>query len=139
MTGPGPTDAEYRLVARCLIHEGVLIGSFAEVWTHTSAWRALSTWRECVDSITMLIGGGHGVEASFVKACVMQADGISKVPFCLDEVAEFLVTDAEARRYWHVMCADDRFPHRCAHCGAAAFVGFLQIDCKAKCRLTTGT
>lgn len=129
----GPTDKEYRLVARCLIQQGVLIGSHEQIWTHQSAWRALGTWRECIDAVTLLIGGRHGVEASFVKACVMQADGLDGVPFCLDEVAEFMVEDAEARAYWQAVTPDDRFPHRCPQCGCAAFIGFLQVECKARC------
>lgn len=136
-TVKGPTDWEYRLIARCLIESDVLYGTHREIWTHTSAWRALATWRECIDTITMLIGDSHGVQASFIKACVMQADGISEAPFCLDEIAEFLVNDGEARKYWRVMCQDEMFPHSCPRCGAAAFVGFIQVDCKARCQ--TGT
>lgn len=129
----GPTKREHRIVARCLLENGILIGSPSEIWSHPSAWRALGTLRECVDAITLLIGGGHAVKASFVQACVMQADGISEVPFLLEEVSEFLVADPEARQFWQDMCNDDRFPHRCHVCGAAAFIGFLQVECKARC------
>lgn len=97
------------------------------------AEQVLGTFRECIDAITTLIGGGHGVRASFVKACVMQADGLGKTPYLLDDVAEFLITDQESRDYWQMMCQDDRFPHKCPQCGAAAFIGFLQIECKAQC------
>ncbi len=133
MRKSGPSPEEFRLVARCLLESGVLIGSPEEIWTHSSAFRALETLRECVDAIVQLIGGKHGVKASFVKACVMQADGLSEAPFCLDEVAEFLVHDGEARRYWQGHVSDDMYPHRCPVCGAAAFIGFLQIDCKGSC------
>lgn len=129
----GPTQKEYRLVARCLLESGLQIGSYEEIWTSTQAWRALGTLRECMDAITLLIGGNHAVKASFVKACVMQADGISETPYVLDEMAEFLVSDDEARQYWQTMTGDDMFPHRCPHCKAAAYVGFLQVECKARC------
>lgn len=128
-----PTDWEWKLVARCMLEQHVLFGSFEEIWASPLTWRALGTWRECIDAISLLIGGSHSVKASFVKSCVMQADGISEAPYMLDEVAEFLVEDSEARVYWQAMCADDRFPHRCPHCGAAAYVGFLQVECKAAC------
>lgn len=128
-----PSALEHKLVARCLLENGVLIGSHAEIWTSGIAWRALGTFRECIDAITLLIGGGHAVQASFVKACVMQADGLSEVPFCLDEIAEFMVNDPEARLYWHVRVRDDMYPHACPRCGSAAYVGFLQIECRARC------
>lgn len=124
---------EYRLVARCILESGILIGSYSDIWTHHYATEVLGTLRECIDAISLLIGGSHSVKASFVKACVMQADGLSKAPLFLDEVAEFLVEDDECRVYWQGMCLDDRFPHRCPHCNAAAFIGFLQVECKAKC------
>ena len=129
----GPSDDEFILIARCLLEQGILIGSHEEIWTHGSAWRALGTWRECVDAITLLAGGNHGIKASFVKACVMQADGIHETPFCLDEIAEFIVNDPDARKHWISMCSDDRYPHRCPRCNAAAFIGFNQVDCRARC------
>ncbi len=121
-------------MARCLADQGViLVESLEEVWYTGLGPRALGTWRECVDAITLLIGGGHAVQASFIKACVMQADGISEIPFCLDEVAEFLVDDHEARAYWQDMLPDERFPHLCPACGAAAYWGYNVIECKAGC------
>lgn len=128
-----PTRAERMLIAKCLMENGLLIGSESEIWTHPRAFQALGTWRMCVDAITELIGGGHGVQASFVKACVLQTDGLNGVPYALEEVADFLVTDTMARLYWDALVTDRRFPHHCPHCGAAAFVGFLQVDCKARC------
>jgi hypothetical protein len=128
-----PTKIERALVARCLLESGVLIGTVDEIWTHPNAYRAFETWRMCVDAIVELIGGGHGVQSSFVKACVMQFDGLSGVPYALEEVAEFLVTDPVARMYWDGLTLDSHYPHRCPHCRAAAFVGFNQVDCKARC------
>lgn len=124
---------ERALVARALLESGILIGSVDEIWSHPSAYRALGTWRMCVEAITDLIGGGHGVQASFVKACVMQIDGLDSAPYALEEVAEFIVSDPIARMYWQSMVTDRDYPHRCPHCSAAAFVGFLQVDCKARC------
>lgn len=130
-----PSLKEQHLLSRCLIEAGVFPEtSTRQLWGSPLAWVAYSTWRECLDALTILIGGGHGVEASFVKACVMQADGISEVPYCLDEIAEFMVDDAEARAYWQQLCQDDMFPHVCPRCGAAAFVGFLIVECKAQCQ-----
>lgn len=129
----GPTDKEYRLVARCFLESGTLIGSYEDIWSVPAAWRALGTFRMCMDAITLLIGGGHAVKASFVKACVMQTDGISEAPYLLDEMAEFLVDDDEARTHWQTFITEDRFPHRCPRCSAAAFIGFLQVECKARC------
>lgn len=128
-----PSKIERALVARALLEGGVLIGSVDEIWTHPSAYRALGTWRMCIEAITDLIGGGHGVQPSFVKACVLQFDGISETPFALEEVADFIVSDPVARMYWQTLIPDVDYPHRCPHCSAAAFVGFLQVDCKARC------
>jgi hypothetical protein len=129
-----PSPMERALVARALCEQGVLIGTADDIWTHPSAYRALFTWRLCVDAISLLIGGGHGVQASFVKACVMQMDEVGgTVPFALDEIADFMMTDGVARLYWTCFVSDDDWPHRCPHCGAAAFVGYLLVDCRARC------
>lgn len=133
MTIRPPTLGESRVIVKFLIEKEMLGCSPDEVWQHGSAWRLLGTLRECIDAITLLIGGSHSVKASFIQACVMQADGISEVPFFLAELSEFLVEDGEARRFWQGMCTDDRFPHRCPRCGAAAFIGFLQVECKSQC------
>lgn len=128
-----PTKAEKMLIARCLLECGELIGSVDDIWTSPRAYRALTTWRMCIDAIVDLIGGSHAVQASFIKACVMQTDGISATPAFLEEIAEFLVSDTLARLYWQSLVSDKHFPHRCPHCNAAAFIGFLQVDCKARC------
>jgi hypothetical protein len=117
-----------------MLQQGLLIGNEEEIWTHQNAWRALGTFRECVDAITLLIGGSHGVEASFVKACVMQAEGLAGTPYALDEIAEFMVTDSECRHYWQTQTNDDRFPDRCPFCGGAGWIGFNLIECKGRCR-----
>ncbi len=135
-----PTSAEHALVGRCLLECGILIGSIQEIWTHPHALKALGTWRECVDAVTLLIGGGHGVVPSFIKSCVMQltqSGGQGITPPFLDDIAEWMTEDPRARAYWQNLVPDDLFPHRCPHCGNAAFVGFIQVDCKAKC--LTGT
>ena len=129
----GPSRIERALVARALLEGAVLIGSPDDIWSSPLAFRALATFRMCVEAITELIGGGHGVQASFVKACVLQMDGLGGVPYALEEMAEFLVSDTVARMYWDGMTCDSRFPHRCPHCSSAAYVGFLQVDCKASC------
>lgn len=130
---PTPTRIEKSLVARALMSGGILIGSVDEIWTHPSAFRALSTWRLCMEAITTLIGGGHGVQASFVKACVMQLDDVVDVPFALDEIAEFMIDDPVARMYWNTHVSDPHYSHRCPFCGAAAFIGIVHVDCKARC------
>lgn len=122
------------LVARCLMESGLLIGDdIDQIWTHPSTFRALATWRMCIDAIVDIIGAKHAVQASFIKACVMQTDGLQSAPFALDDIAEFMVTDVMARLYWDALIGDDHYPHRCPHCGSAAFVGFLQVDCKSRC------
>lgn len=128
-----PSAPERRLVARCLLDKGILIGNEEEIWTHQSAWRTLGTFRMCMEAIRMLYRGGHGVQASYVKAIVMQEDGLEGVPFALDEVAEFMLEDPECRMYWDGMLGDRHFPHRCPHCGAAAFIGLKEVWCKARC------
>jgi hypothetical protein len=116
------------------MESGLLIADDVDqVWTNPTAFRALVTWRMCVDAIVELIGGRHGVQSSFVKACVLQTEGLKSMPFGLEEIADFLVTDTMARLYWDAMLADMRYPHRCPHCSSAAYVGFLQVDCKARC------
>lgn len=115
------------------MESGELIGSIDEIWSHPSAFRALVTWRLCIDAITELIGARYGIQASFIKACVMQTPDLVATPFCLDSIAEFLVSDTVARLYWDGLATDDHYPHRCPHCRAAAFVGYLQVDCKARC------
>lgn len=122
------------LVARALMESGELIGSEDEIWSSPYAYRALVTWRLCIEAITELIGGGHGVQASFVKACVMHMDDMStNAPYALDAIAEFMVGDTLCRLYWSALVSDQDYPHRCPHCNAAAFIGFLQVDCKACC------
>lgn len=128
-----PTRIERALVGRCLLESGHLIGSIDEIWSVQKAYRALTTWRMCIDAIVELIGGNHGVQASFVKACVMQVDGLGEAPYALDDIAEFLIDDPVARMYWDGLTSDSHYPHRCPHCDAAAFVGFLQVECKARC------
>ena len=128
-----PTRLERSLIARALMEGGLLIGSVDEIWTHPDAYKALETWRMCIEAITELIGGGHGVQASFVKACVLQFDDLPRTPYGLSEIADFLVTDQVARMYWSALITDKDYPHRCPHCKAAAFIGFLQVDCKARC------
>lgn len=128
-----PTRDERRIVARCLLESGILIGSQDEIWTHPKALMALGTLRMCVDAIVLLIGGGHGVRASFVKTCVMQTDGLSAPPFALDEMAEFLLDDSDARSYWEGRVPDDRFPKTCDRCGSAAYWGLNFIECKVRC------
>jgi hypothetical protein len=128
-----PTLNERRLIARCLLESGLLIGNEQEIWANPRAYRALATWRMCIDAITELIGNKHGVNASFIKSCVMQTDGLDSVPYALEEIAEFLANDQLARIYWDSQMRDSRYPHRCPHCHAAAFIGFLQVDCKARC------
>lgn len=135
MNDESPSKSERELIGRCLLECGELIADdIDQVWTHPLAYRALKTWRLCVDAITELIGGGHGVQASFVKACVMQTDGLRDAPFLLDEIAEFMIIDGRARKYWDGLTVDKWFPHRCPHCRAAAFIGYLQVDCKARCK-----
>lgn len=132
--GYGPNASERRLIARCLFEGGVLIGSPDEIWSHSDAYRALGTWRECIDAITQLTDGKHMVRASFVKACVMQSEDLNgQVPFELETIADFVTSDSEARHYWDQLMADDRFPGRCPFCGAAAYIGFFQIECKSRC------
>ncbi|MBV9125672.1 MAG: hypothetical protein JO112_20170 [Planctomycetes bacterium] len=128
-----PSAAERAMVARCLLLSGLRIGSVDEIWTHNDAWRALVTLRMCMDAIRMLVRGQHSVQASYVKAIVMQDDDLTDTPFALDEVAEFLLNDPQGRHYWDSRVEDKHFPHRCPHCDAAAFVGFLQVWCKARC------
>lgn len=131
-----PTKTERMLVARALCEAGELIGSPDEIWSHPSAFRALATWRLCINAITALIAGKHGVQASFIKAHAMKSlSGLGDITlFCLDSIAEFLVTDTMARLYWDSLTSDPHYPQRCPHCGAAAFIGYTQIDCKARCK-----
>jgi hypothetical protein len=129
-----PSKTERELIARCMMECGELMGdNVDQIWTHHLAYKALVTWRMCIESITDLIGGGHGVQASFVKACVMQTDGLRGTPYLIDEIAEFMLADGRARMYWDSLTVDKWYPHRCPHCRAAAFIGFLQVDCKAGC------
>lgn len=114
--------------------EGILIGTVDEIWTHSSATRALRTWRQCITAIQRLSDHGQGIFSSWVKAIVMQ-DAAGMAPFALDEIAEFIVQNPEARVYWQSVLVDDRFPHRCPHCKvSAAFIGFNQVECKSRCR-----
>lgn len=122
------------LLGRCILESGLMIADDVDqLWTSPAMYRGLVTWRMCIDAIVELIGGRHGVQASFVKACVLQTDGLQAMPWGLEEIADFLVTDTMARLYWDALLGDTRYPHKCPHCNAAAFVGFLQVDCKARC------
>lgn len=129
-----PSRAERLLVGRAVMESGLLIAdNIEQVWTHPSAFRALATWRMCIEAIVEIIGEKHSVQASFIKAVVMQTDGLKGYPYALEELADFLVSDTLARLYWDALVGDRHYPHRCPHCSAAAFVGFLQVDCKARC------
>lgn len=129
-----PTPRERWLVYRCLLTEGVLLGNEQEIWSVPAAYRALATLRLCIDAIERLAIVGFSVDESNVKSVVMQTDGIDGYPFVLDEMAHYLINDQGARHYWQTRLQDERYPHVCDRCGAAAFVGFLQVECKAGCR-----
>ncbi len=133
LTAAGPNEHERTLVWRCILESETLIGDIDDIWSHISSHRALVTMRLCVEAIGMLVRGKYSVQPSFVKSIVMQTDDIDRVPFLLEEMSEFLVADDEARAYWHTLMPDDRYPHECPFCGAAAFIGCISIDCKAKC------
>lgn len=129
-----PTKRERWLVYRCLLTEGVLIGNEEEIWSVQAAYRALATMRLCIDAIERLIAIGFSVEETNVKSVVMQVDDLGDVPFVLDEMAHFLVIDSGARHYWQTRLRDEKFPHTCDRCGAAAYIGLNQVECKAGCR-----
>jgi hypothetical protein len=129
-----PTKQERRHIWRCFLIKEILIGSEDDVWTAPSAYRALATLRHCMSAIKQLVDGQHGIEASFIKAIVMQTDGMGQMPFALDEVAEYLCEEHEARRWWQSQVSDSRFPHRCPECGSAAYIGLRLIECRANCR-----
>lgn len=129
-----PSAIEYELVARCLLSSGVLIGSPKEVWSHPGAARALRTMRRCVEVIEHLVASGSGITPSNIRAVVSR--GLYESPYCLEELAEFLVDDPRARAHWGSAVRDDMFPHRCPLCKrAAAFVGYNLVECKARCNL----
>lgn len=134
--GLDPSKIEKRHVWRAILIQDVMIISEEDLWAnHPIAFRALVTMRLCMDAIQRLIDGQHEVNAGFVKAVVMQGDDMDgEVPFMLDEMAEYLMTDEEARRWWQSQIADSRYPHRCPFCSAAAYIGFNQIECRALCR-----
>ena len=129
-----PNPKERRIVGRCLLEMAVLIGSVDEIWTDVAAYRALETLRMCVDAIRLLVNGKHAVKSSFVKSVVIQTNDLGGTPYCLDEVAEFIMTDGEARAYWDTQVPDELHPSKCPLCGAYAYVGLNEIDCKAGCR-----
>lgn len=129
-----PTAKEKYLIARFMTVYRHMSCSVDEVWTSQDAYVALTTWRYCVDAIDELVKGNHGVQPSFIKAYVMQLTTIPSTPRFLDDMAEFITDDQVARAYWDSILKDSHYPHSCPNCGSAAFIGFLQIDCKASCR-----
>lgn len=129
-----PSSEERWIVWKCLMDNGLLIGSLDEVWTHRNAWLLLTTLRECMDAISLIVGAGIAVHSETIKSCVMQSDGMDTAPFGLSYMAEFLYEDNRARTYWQSMTPDDKFPHKCPYCKSAAFIGFNMVDCKAKCK-----
>lgn len=122
------------MVYRCLLTEGVLIGNEEEIWSVPAAYRTLVTMRLCIDAIGRLATAGFSVDETNVKSVVMQTDGLDGIPFVLDEMTHFLVDDPGARHYWQTRLHDEKFPHTCDRCGAAAYIGLNQIECKAGCR-----
>lgn len=128
-----PTPSERNLIAKSLILCGELIGSVDDIWTHPNAFKALGTWRFCMEAIAELVSNRYTVMPSFIKSIVLKKCIATGWPYLLDEIAEFLVNDNAARRYWDGVISDPHYPHRCPHCNSAAFVGFLQIDCKVRC------
>ena len=133
MTIP-PTQEERWIVWRCLLEGGLLIGSIDEVWTHQHAWNTFKTLHECMDALELIINANLSVNAITIRACVLQSDNVSSMPFAMREMSEFLVENDRARNYWQTHIATNMHPHRCPHCGAAAFIGFNLIDCLARCR-----
>lgn len=132
-----PSAIERRLVYRCLLESGILIGSEADIWTSVRAHQALETMRICIAEIHDLVLKGQAVLPAAIKLGakdLWQRTGWPSHRFALDEVADFLVNDSEARRHWENSVPDDRFPHTCPLCKrSAAFVGFNSVECKAKC------
>lgn len=138
MTDLLPTGSERFLLGRCILDANLLFADDVEqVWSQPTAFKALVTWRLCIDAIVELIGGRHGIQASFIQACVMQTDGLKSAPIWLEEISEYLVSNTLARLYWTALISDAHYPHRCPHCSAAAYVGFLQVECKARCSAST--
>ena len=113
-----------------------MVGSEDDIWSGAPgpAFRALVTLRMCIEAIRDLVEGKHTVTASFVKAVVMQSDDLVDAPFCLSEMAEFLMNDSEGRDYWTGAMPDDRYPVTCPLCKvSAAYVGANTVECKSKC------
>lgn len=129
-----PNVLERDHVARFLLTDMILIGSVDEIWTHQTAFRALATWRLCIQAIQRLVAARQSVLPSYVKAVVMQLPDVVDSPFALDEIAEFMVTDERVRRYWDGLVLDRNYPLRCPLCKVgAAYVGMNEVDCKSRC------
>lgn len=128
-----PTKAERHLVYRCLLTRHGLIGDEDDMWASPFAPPVLKALRTCVRAILNLIENREGVYASSIKMRVTSWWGTSAVGG-LDEMADFLVDDREAREYWQGLQPDSRYPHTCPLCGRSpAYVGFLTVECRSKC------
>lgn len=134
MTEMDPTPAERRLVYRCFLHQMILLGNEEEIWSVPDAWRMLNTLRSCVSGIEALTKVGFPVTPDGVMSATLLQVGVGPEPFHLADMAVHLCEDDEARLYWQTQLNDEKFPHRCPNCGAAAYVGFNQVDCRARCR-----
>jgi hypothetical protein len=129
-----PSYGEKLIVAGAMMECGELIGSLEEIWTHPLAYKCLGTLRLCVEGIQRLVASKQAVDADSIKAVVMYHNGFQPAPYMLSDLAEYLTVNSYARLHWSTQVPDSMFPHRCPFCSAAAFIGFLQIECKNDCR-----
>ncbi len=133
MTNDSPSYGERLIVAGAMLESGELIGSLEEIWTHPLAYKCLDSLRLCVVGIQRLVASKQAVDANNIRAVVMYHNGFNVPPYMLDDLAEYLVTNPYGKLHWQQSVPDSMFPHKCPFCQAAAFIGFLQVECKANC------
>lgn len=130
-----PNTEESWIVWNCFLQFGILLGSEEEVWSHQFAFAGLKTMRLLVETIKFFAKENQEISVYNLETYLLK----NNVEFNNDqysyssEMSDFLIYNPRARVYWQSLLKDDKFPHLCPFCGRAAYIGFMQIECKAKC------
>lgn len=123
-----------RLVASCLLEEGILIGSLDDIMGHHLFPMALFTFRECNSAIEYILENRMSLTKQNIRL-IANSHTQSRLEY-LDEIVDLCLNNTLARMFWRSRVPDpELYPHRCPDCLGAAFIGIVSIDCRSRCDL----